>query len=129
MAQKAQGIRSRVTDQFVEGEVEWFTKNSYNVGLQYYGEWPRERSIRMLEAFLEVRISPCSFCSYRLWQFERVTPIKIRETDDYRLHTLAAHVLVCNASIKMARASDELETKVGRIVLRLEEETSLTLLD
>lgn len=53
VAQKAQGIRSRVTDQFLEGEVEWFTKNSYNVGLQYYGEWPRERSVRILEAFLE----------------------------------------------------------------------------
>jgi len=64
VAQKAQGIRSRVTDQFVEGEVEWFTKNSYNIGLQYYGEWPRERSIRMLEAFLEVRISPFTSCSY-----------------------------------------------------------------
>jgi len=64
VAEKAQGVRSRVTDQFVEGEVEWFIKNSYNIGLQYYGEWPRERSIRMLEAFLEVRISPFTFCSY-----------------------------------------------------------------
>jgi len=56
VAYKAQGLRSRVTDQFMDGELEWFTKNSYNIGLQYYGEWPRERSTRILEAFLEVSI-------------------------------------------------------------------------
>lgn len=60
----------------------------------------------------QVRIDILPVGHTDIWQFERVTPTKIREADDYQLHTLVAHVLVCNASIKLARASDEIETKV-----------------
>lgn len=54
LARKAQRDRSRVSDQFTDTECLWFMRNSYNIGLLQLGSWPKDRSVRMLEACLMV---------------------------------------------------------------------------
>jgi len=54
VSRKTQGDKSRVLDKFSQDELNWLMKHSYNLGVQYYGEWPRARSLRMLETCIVV---------------------------------------------------------------------------
>ncbi|KAI1388233.1 SPO22-domain-containing protein [Hypoxylon trugodes] len=84
---------------FVIEELNWFSKNAYNLGLKNIHEWHPAQSIRIFQCCLSI-----------ISQYPQDIPGQA--ADDLSLRAMFCHFLIATAFIALARPEDSVETQL-----------------
>ncbi|KAM0277568.1 hypothetical protein ACHAQH_005687 [Verticillium albo-atrum] len=91
IAKDAQGNRL-----YTVKELDWFCKNSYNLGITHLGAWDLDHIIRMLKIGLDI-------------QEHYPVDIPAQQVDDLCLRSIISHFVVASAMVSVARTEDDVE--------------------
>ena len=94
--------RDSSTSPFTTAELDWFSRNTYNLALKFLAVWPCQHTARMVDA-----------CSNFLELYPSQTqPAESPGHEDLELRRLFCHFLAASLYITMARQEDALEVQL-----------------
>lgn len=108
--------RNAANDLFSLAELDWFSRNTYNLALKFCTSWNPEQTLRLVQSCLNVsRTSLADFHS-DVAQFIGLYPaaIDLNVTADLSLRRLFCDFLCGSLLIVLARCEDNIEQQVIR---------------
>jgi hypothetical protein len=112
-ATKSKSQVSDVPDRFSTGEIDWFSKTSYNLALKYCTVWECSETLQMLNSCIKVRLdcTPSPFRCLITKQFIELYPLDLSNHISRKstLRKMFCSFLGASLLITLARAESDIE--------------------